>query len=188
MNPTQERWLPVVGWEGRYVVSSQGNVRSCDRTITDVRGVRRTLKGKALSQATNKNGYRLVVLCRDNLDKTQYVHQLVALAFIGPRPEGMVICHNNGDPSDNRASNIRFGTHVDNGNDMVLHGRNNVSKTHCPRGHFLSVPNLKESLYVKKGYRDCLACSRARAHIQRNPHLKPHLQQVADDYYARITA
>lgn len=31
MNPTQERWLPIPGYEGYYEVSDYGRVRSVDR-------------------------------------------------------------------------------------------------------------------------------------------------------------
>ena len=38
------------------------------------------------------------------------VHDLVALAFIGPKPAGMQTCHNNDDKRNNIASNLRYDT------------------------------------------------------------------------------
>lgn len=44
------------------------------------------------------------------------------LAFKGPPPEGHEVCHNNGDPADNRLENLRYGTRTDNLHDLYLHG------------------------------------------------------------------
>lgn len=54
--------------------------------------------------------------------KTVKVHYLVALAFHGPRPKGLVIRHLNGNPLDNRATNLGYGTHGDNMQDRARHG------------------------------------------------------------------
>jgi hypothetical protein len=43
-------------------------------------------------------------------------------AFVGPCPEGMVCCHNDGDPSNNRLENLRFDTHKANCDDKLRHG------------------------------------------------------------------
>lgn len=51
------------------------------------------------------------------------VHQLILLAFVGPRPKGMVGCHNNGDHDDNRPENLRWGTPRSNAADRDRHGR-----------------------------------------------------------------
>lgn len=54
--------------------------------------------------------------------KTYYAHLLVLTAFIGPRPEGMQGCHKNGDRGDNRLSNLKWGTHLENFLDKCRHG------------------------------------------------------------------
>jgi hypothetical protein len=50
------------------------------------------------------------------------VHHLVLEAFIGPRPDGFEACHGNGDPTDNRVENLRWGTHEENHDDRAMHG------------------------------------------------------------------
>lgn len=53
----------------------------------------------------------------------QLVHRLVLTAFVGPCPDGMEACHNNGSPTDNRLCNLRWDTRRANQADKVLHGR-----------------------------------------------------------------
>ena len=39
---------------------------------------------------------------------TVLVHRIVALAFLGPRPEGLEVSHLNGDDRDNRIENLCY--------------------------------------------------------------------------------
>lgn len=41
---------------------------------------------------------------------------------MGPCPDGMEACHNNGDQLDNRIENLRWDTHSANIYDQVAHG------------------------------------------------------------------
>lgn len=50
------------------------------------------------------------------------VHRLVLESFVGPCPDGMQACHNNGDPKDNRAENLRWDTPSNNQADRHSHG------------------------------------------------------------------
>lgn len=77
-----EIWKPVVGWEGWYEVSDQGNVRSIDRWITYSDGRRRFYSGQLLSQSLNGPGYLYVNLFMNANHKVRQVHGLVGHAFI----------------------------------------------------------------------------------------------------------
>jgi hypothetical protein len=50
------------------------------------------------------------------------IHQLVAGAFIGPRPVGYETRHMDGNPTNNVVSNLAYGTKSDNSMDAVRHG------------------------------------------------------------------
>lgn len=50
------------------------------------------------------------------------VHFVVCRAFHGPRPEGMVVRHLDGDSHNNHADNLQWGTQLENEADKVLHG------------------------------------------------------------------
>ena len=184
--PAVEQWKPVYGYEGIYEVSSHGRVRSLDRTVTYSDGRVRRYKGKVLRATLSSGGYPCVSLYSQGKEKRRYVHSLVAEAFIGTRPKGMEVCHNDGDPANNRLDNLRYDTHSDNMLDSVRHGTNpSAAKTHCPRGHELFAENNPPS-FAKLGERTCLACHRARARVQHRPGLKPQFKAVADSYYQAI--
>lgn len=187
--PVTENWKPIPGYEGFYEVSDLGMVRSLDRKIRCGDGVTRVFYGQVLTpRPTVHGGHHQVNLSRGSRadKKNRYVHRLVMAAFVGPCPPDMEVCHNNGHPTDNRLSNLRYGTTADNRRDSVKHGTHwLVAKTHCPLGHDLVQPNLKPS-EVKAGRRSCLACSRARARVRRHPEVKPHLKEIADSYFEDI--
>lgn len=54
--------------------------------------------------------------------KNLYVHVAVALAWLGPQPEGMEVCHNDGNHKNNHVSNLRWDTHASNMQDCRKHG------------------------------------------------------------------
>lgn len=109
-------WRPVTGWEGLYEVSDQGEVFSLPRWAGN-----RADPGQML--ALSRAGRYLVVSlkCRDRQRSTR-VHKLVAEAFIGPCPPGQEVRHWNGNPLDNRATNLLYGTTSDNRQDSIRLG------------------------------------------------------------------
>ena len=181
-----ERWKLVTGYAGIYEVSNHGRVRSVDRTVTRSDGQVHRYKGNILRTPLNQRGYQVVNLCIHGKCQVRTVHSLVAETFIGPRPEGMEVCHNDGRKTNNHVDNIRYGTSSENKLDNVRHGTHtNAAKTHCPLGHELFAENIPPSI-AKLGKRTCLACVRARRRVHRHPELKPQLQAIADSYYQTI--
>ena len=51
-----------------------------------------------------------------------YLHRLVLLAFVGPCPEGMECSHEDGNPSNNRLSNLKWDTPSSNNLKKSYHG------------------------------------------------------------------
>ena len=88
-----EEWRSVDGWGGWYEVSSLGRVR-------------RTLTGDLLT--TYESRRYLAVTLSGPRKLCIKVHRLVALAFLGPRPEGLQINHLDGDRHNNRAENLEY--------------------------------------------------------------------------------
>lgn len=125
---SDREWRPVVGYEGFCEVSSDGLVRSVPRVVTQFSAragkivpLRRS--GRLLAQNVSKRtGRPAVCLSRDGGCRTFQVQVLVCIAFHGPRPDGMQVCHNDGDPLNNRSSNLRWGTAKQNQADRLIHG------------------------------------------------------------------
>lgn len=124
-----ETWAPVVKYEGLYEISSMGRVRSLPRLVRAPVGMAR-LKGRILIQHPDRDGRALVSLSKDGKPKTFVVSHLVAAAFIGARPVGTHVCHNNGNEKDNRPENLRYDTPLANARDKELHGTQTRGDTH----------------------------------------------------------
>lgn len=118
-----ETWLPVPGWEDLYEVSDLGRVRGLDRVTYKRNGFPLRVRGQVLKPRPQKSGHLLVWLCQNGKAKAVNVHRLVALAFIGPCPSGKECCHNNGNPADNRAFNLRWDTRAENIRQSYVDGR-----------------------------------------------------------------
>lgn len=111
-----------------------------------------------------------VYLTRNSKKMTAKVHQLVLEAFVGPRPEGMVTRHLNGDPSDNRLTNLAWGTHAENNADTVQHGTHKyAAAAHCKQGHEFTDDNTYWYTRPETGRkrRVCRACAIERTQQRR---------------------
>jgi hypothetical protein len=129
-----EEWRSVAGYEGYYEVSSLGSVKSLARVVTyrrnDGTARTKTIREIILTGQLTWCGYRSVLLSRHNKATPRTVHSLVCEAFHGPRPGGFWVAHNDGDPSNNRASNLRWATPTENSADTTAHGRRRVGVEH----------------------------------------------------------
>ena len=106
---TKEIWKPVKGYGGLYEVSDLGNVRSLDRVVETSNGQVREYRGKELAKNPDKNGYLRARLARKGKQSIFFIHRLVLEAFVGECPEGMKTRHLDGDPANNRLSNLKWG-------------------------------------------------------------------------------
>jgi len=113
--------VPIEGYSGRYVVSNYGNIYS----LYSNKGRRETPKLRTI--AKQKNGHFTVHLRRSENKKYFYtnawVHQLVCVAFHGPRPSGIhQVAHIDGRTENNRADNLVWATRKENEAHKKLHG------------------------------------------------------------------
>lgn len=118
-------WIEVDGWPG-YEVSDDGRVRSwklCRRSPDEP--LPRDIRPWVLP-----NGYAVVTLKERGRRKNVYIHQAVARAFIGPRPEGMEVAHGDGNQQNNTVANLRYASPKDNSADTVAHGHTQAGDRH----------------------------------------------------------
>lgn len=151
---TEDRWLPVAGWEEQYEISERGQVHGMDRILSNSH----LWKGRDINWlVSNNRGYLRVMvrLSKDGKRTSVGVGKLVLLTFVSAAPEGMECCHEDSDPFNNHVSNLRWDTHSANMFDTVARGTHNMvriaTSPTCVRGHQLPPPI--------PGYRRiCLEC------------------------------
>jgi NUMOD4 motif/HNH endonuclease len=119
---TPERWLPVVGWEGLYEVSSAGLVRSLPRRGGNNRMYGGKLLRASWQKASKGKRYLAVSLSRDGNAVRLRIHKLVAEAFLGPCPPGREVRHGPNGVADNSVLNLCYGTHAENATDTIRDG------------------------------------------------------------------
>jgi len=126
LRPTNERWRPVVGYEGLYDVSDRGRIRSYWSSGPRSEAKVHKNTSHIMSVKKLRCGYPSVRLQRLDGSRTfRDVHSLIMRAFVGTRPRGQQVRHLNGVRMDNRLENLRYGTPSENQMDRVLHGTSN---------------------------------------------------------------
>lgn len=188
MNNTtsQEVWKEIPGWEDFYEVSNMGRVKSLPRIVYRKDGRTRRTKERILVPWTTGPGYPQVRLKSNGKTARHYVHELVMLTFVGPRPHGLDILHHDDCKTNNVLTNLRYGTRTENLYDSVRNRHHHQSKkTHCKYGHAFVKRNITKC-NLRRGTRGCLACSRANTYCRDRPELKSHYQEIADSYYQQI--
>lgn len=139
--PQHEEWRPIPGLQ-YYEASSLGRIRSLDRRVGN-----QTRRGRILKQCPNAKGYPRVSCCENGMGVGTTVANLVARAFIGPKPPGLHCCHNNGDKQDSRACNLRYDTVMANVEDAIRHRLRPGVRSHSAK----LLPRQVIAIYLAKG-------------------------------------
>lgn len=139
-----EEWRDVVGFEDDYEVSNLGRVR------------RRSTGGQELRYvlvSANQAGYLRLNLRNKRRAINVYLHRLVAMAFIGPVPEGKEVNHIDHNRASPRASNLEYVTHLENMQYM--------SRCNRPRKPHFNQAKGEDAANTKLSSSDVIAIRRA---------------------------
>ena len=118
---SSEIWKPIKDYEGLYVVSSLGRIKSMPKKF--IRNGAVTHFEEKILTPSDSHGYRSVVLTKNGIHKTHSVHRLVALAFIQNPNSYTQINHKDENKSNNRVENLEWCTHSYNMNYGTLQER-----------------------------------------------------------------
>lgn len=105
-----EEWVYVVGYNGNYMISNMGRVKTVARRY----GNNRFQPECILRQSFNKKGYLQICLNKDAKRNTGRIHRLVATHFIDNPENKPEVNHKKGIKIDNRASELEWATAKEN--------------------------------------------------------------------------
>lgn len=132
-----ERWCAIPNFP-KLEASTLGRIRSFARPDKAAGTPYRILHTSA-----GKNGYlTLRGIDAQGVSITRHAHVLIASAFLGQKPEGMLVLHANDVKNDNRPENLRYGTASQNYADSVANGCR-VLKRANPHSAPQAVPTSK---------------------------------------------
>jgi hypothetical protein len=110
-NMEGEIWKPIIGYEGYYLASNFGRIKSVERYVGyKIDGFMRIVSERIMSQITVK-GWKYCSISKNGSNRSIHVARLIALAFI-PNPENKpTVNHKNRVKDDNRLENLEWATH-----------------------------------------------------------------------------
>lgn len=164
-SPTVE-WRPIPGLAG-YEVSRDGRVRSYWKCAVGQGRGHKVICGEPIEMRVQraKDGRKRLILGQGANRRFRSVSVLVLTAFVGPRPPGMLACHNNGDPSNDLVTNLRWDTPKANSQDMLVHGRHDPKRGQAQKHAILTdeivrlIRQTKGSV-TQKAWAERLNCSK----------------------------
>ena len=141
-------WRTVPGYPA-YEVSVDGLVRRCQ-------GFRCRRAHRVLVPFVRPNGYAQILLYQGGQRRRFGVHQLVALAFLGPKPSPQhEVAHLDGQRLNNHVSNLAWLLPIENDAHKDLHGtRLRGSQIHSAKLVEAQVVLIRQALAV--GIRQCV--------------------------------
>lgn len=115
-----EEWKTINGYGEKYQVSNLGRIRTLGG---------KTWKQPRIKETTLSNGYVRVVLVGDGKRKNEFVHKLVAEAFLDNPMNKTQVDHINTITTDNNVNNLRWVSCSENANNPLTRKHKSISKS-----------------------------------------------------------
>lgn len=107
-NTEEEVWKDVKGYEGYYMISSLGRVKSMPRKEN------KRVPGERIRKTKKNLGYEVVNLSKKGVVKTVKIHRMVAEAFIENNSNYPEVNHIDGKKGNNNLGNLEWVTSREN--------------------------------------------------------------------------
>lgn len=107
-----EQWVEVIGYKNDYSISDLGRVKGNERCILYSDGRSYTKPTSIKKSNIAENGYLYTMLRRDNCNRYEPIHKLVAMAFLGhiPSKYNIVVDHHDENKTNNLPNNLKLIT------------------------------------------------------------------------------
>ena len=131
----KELWKNIKGYEGLYQISNLGNVKSLSRKVqfTNSHGTAVRITKTKILKPGKQGLYLGVVLRKDGIGKSYYIHRLLAEHFI-PNPNNLPeVNHKDENKFNNDLNNLEWCTHQYNssyGTISEKHSKANKGRKH----------------------------------------------------------
>ena len=142
-----ELWKWIPGYEGYYMASTHGRIKSVDRYVGYKKSGQRLMKGKILKQSTDKGGYKIVQLNKNGKEKLFTVHRLVAQVFLENSSNLPQVNHKDENKQNNNVDNLEWISPKDNMN----YGTRNERMSNSLKGRTFTEEHRKNISKVRKG-------------------------------------
>ena len=147
-------WRDVIGYEGLYKVSENGDILSTVRK-----------KHIILKPKLDKYGYLTINLYKNGIRKTHKIHRIVAAAFLEDYDESLCVNHINEIKTDNHYSNLEPCTIAYNNNYGTRNDRSaeaHKKKVRCVELDMEFNSLLDAAAYVGASFQNISACLRGK--------------------------
>ena len=140
----------IKGYGKRYLISDEGDVMSLPRTLWNGAG-HHVSKMKHMKTHVGTNGYVVVGLTKNGVTKVEYLHKLLAQAFLPNPKKKKCINHKNGIKDDNSLENIEWCTYSENAKHALKNGLRKITPMPGEKNHQakLTEKKVKELLQSK---------------------------------------
>jgi len=138
-----EIWKDIPEYDGLYMASNLGKIKSI-----------RYRECHILKPATHRCGYLWVILTKNKVRKTLFVHRLVCFTFIDNPENKETVNHKDGVRNNNNVCNLEWATASEN----IRHSFRCLDRNPSMRGkfgklHHASIPVIqtsKEGIFIKR--------------------------------------
>lgn len=139
-----EIWKDIENYEGYYMISNFGNIKSLSRYV---RGSLR--KERILNKKLHRDGYYMVTLQKDKKRKYILVHRLVASHFVENKSNKPDVNHIDGVKINNVFNNLEWVTSKENSKHAVDLG---LSPHSIGETHIKSKLNNSDIIDIRKSW------------------------------------